>query len=143
MNQLVIQDLSIRLRKFAEEIELLADHYADDDIDTDILADMRACAERLATLGDPLLMSRRKAGIHPLTPNQARVLMFIRAYLEKNACAPTRQEIADGLGFSSANGVQDCLRRMEIRGVLTLVDGVARGIRLNKRSVVQAAGSQS
>ena len=69
-----------------------------------------------------------------LTPSQARVLVFIRQYIDETGHAPTRKEIADAFGYTSANGAQEHVKSLERKGVITLTGG-ARGIRINKRTV--------
>lgn len=68
-----------------------------------------------------------------LTPAQDRVLVFIRQYIDKTSRAPTRKEIADALGYTSANGAQEHVKALERKGVITLTGG-PRGIRVNKRT---------
>lgn len=67
-----------------------------------------------------------------LTPAQSRVLVFIRQHIEQTGEAPTRKEIADALGYTSANGAQEHVKALERKGVITLTGG-ARGIRINRR----------
>ncbi len=64
------------------------------------------------------------------SPGQRRVLDFIRRYIERQCMPPTRAEIARGLGFSSPNAVQDHLKLMARKGLIELLPGTARGIRL-------------
>lgn len=68
-----------------------------------------------------------------LTPAQARILMFIRQRIDRNGEAPTRKEIADAFGYTSANGAQEHVKALERKGVITLTGG-SRGIRINKRT---------
>lgn len=92
-------------------------------------------AESLIALADLVAQQRR---LDPLPRAQARVLTFVRRFILEHTHAPTRQEIATALGFKSANGAHEHLKRLAARGVLTLIEGAARGIRLNKRGVVAA-----
>lgn len=71
----------------------------------------------------------------PLPPGMARVLAHVRQFIHAHGFPPTRQEIADALGFTSATGAHDHLKRLAQRGVVTLIEGQARGIRLNKRGL--------
>jgi repressor LexA len=65
-----------------------------------------------------------------LTARQAEILELIRSYIAEEGCPPTRAEIADTLGFRSANAAEDHLRALERKGVIELVPGASRGIRL-------------
>ncbi len=65
-----------------------------------------------------------------LTNRQAEILELIRSYVAEEGCPPTRAEIADTLGFRSPNAAEDHLRALERKGVIELVPGASRGIRL-------------
>ncbi len=63
-----------------------------------------------------------------LTPRQRQVLEFIQQCVAKNSLPPTRAEIADALGFRSANAAEEHLRALQRKGVLDLMPGASRGI---------------
>ena len=65
-----------------------------------------------------------------LTTRQAEILELIRSYIAEEGCPPTRAEIADHLGFRSPNAAEDHLRALERKGMIELVPGASRGIRL-------------
>lgn len=65
-----------------------------------------------------------------LTAKQQRVFDFIRHTLERTGAPPTRAEIADALGFASANAAQAHLRTLARKGVIELGSRRSRGIRL-------------
>lgn len=65
-----------------------------------------------------------------LTEKQQRVYDFIRDTLEQRQTPPTRAEIAEALGFASANAAQTHLRTLAKKGVIELDDRLSRGIRL-------------
>ena len=65
-----------------------------------------------------------------LTPRQRQILDFIRDQLEDAGLPPTRAEIATALGFKSANAAEEHLRALKRKGVIDLVPGTSRGIRL-------------
>ena len=65
-----------------------------------------------------------------LTPRQSEVLDFIRRIIEETGMPPTRAEIAEELGFRSANASEDHLRALARKGAIDLVPGASRGIRL-------------
>lgn len=68
--------------------------------------------------------------MHELTPRQQRVLNFIREFLDETGMPPTRAEIAQALGFKSANAAEEHLRALERKGAIFLMSGTSRGIRL-------------
>ena len=65
-----------------------------------------------------------------LTARQAEILELIRSHIAEQGCPPTRAEIAHELGFRSPNAAEDHLRALERKGVIELVAGSSRGIRL-------------
>ena len=65
-----------------------------------------------------------------LTPRQSEILELIRNCIAADGCPPTRAEIARRLGFRSANAAEDHLRALARKGVIELVPGASRGIRL-------------
>jgi len=65
-----------------------------------------------------------------LTARQAEILELIRGYIAEEGCPPTRAEIAETLGFRSANAAEDHLRALERKGVIEIIPGSSRGIRL-------------
>jgi repressor LexA len=65
-----------------------------------------------------------------LTPRQARVLRFIQKSLGETGMPPTRAEIAAELGFRSPNAAEEHLRVLARKGVIQLLPGASRGIRL-------------
>jgi repressor LexA len=65
-----------------------------------------------------------------LTLRQRQVLNLIRRHMRDRGAPPTRAEIARELGFRSANAAEEHLRALERRGVIEIVRGTSRGIRL-------------
>lgn len=65
-----------------------------------------------------------------LTSRQSEVLELIRTCISTQGCPPTRAEIARRLGFRSANAAEDHLRALARKGVIELLPGSSRGIRL-------------
>lgn len=65
-----------------------------------------------------------------LTPKQQQVLELLRSFIEERGMPPTRAEIAQALGFRSANAAEDHLRALERKGVIDLCRGTSRGILL-------------
>jgi len=65
-----------------------------------------------------------------LTARQQEVLECIRNAIEQTGFPPTRKDIAQQLGFRSANAAEDHLKALARKGVIELVSGTSRGIRL-------------
>lgn len=65
-----------------------------------------------------------------LTARQSEILELIREHMESNGMPPTRAEIARALGFRSANAAEGHLRALARKGVIELLPGSSRGIRL-------------
>jgi repressor LexA len=65
-----------------------------------------------------------------LTPRQHQVLRFIQDTLDEQGMPPTRAEIAEALGFKSANAAEEHLRALQRKGVIDLMPGASRGIQL-------------
>lgn len=65
-----------------------------------------------------------------LTPRQQQILDLVRRSIERTGAPPTRAEIAEILGFRSANSAEEHLQALARKGVIELVGGTSRGIRL-------------
>jgi len=65
-----------------------------------------------------------------LTPRQAEILDLIRDTLAETGMPPTREDICRAFGFASPNAAETHLRALERKGVIEVVPGTARGIRL-------------
>jgi repressor LexA len=65
-----------------------------------------------------------------LTPRQNQILELIRKHLGETGFPPTRAEIAQTLGFRSANAAEEHLRALARKGAIELLKGTSRGIRL-------------
>jgi len=63
-------------------------------------------------------------------PRQRQVLRFIQEALAEHGMPPTRAEIAEALGFKSANAAEEHLRALQRKGVIDLRPGASRGIQL-------------
>lgn len=66
----------------------------------------------------------------PLTARQQQVFDLIKAKIDDTGMPPTRAEIAKELGFRSANAAEEHLKALARKGVLEIVPGASRGIRL-------------
>ncbi len=82
---------------------------------------------------------------HPkLTARQQQILDLIQKALSRTGAPPTRAEIAAEMGFKSANAAEEHLQALARKGVIELVSGTSRGIRLCTdavRSINAARGS--
>lgn len=65
-----------------------------------------------------------------LTPRQKQILSIIQKVMRDTGMPPTRAEIARALKFSSVNAAEEHLRALERKGVIELLPGKSRGIRL-------------
>ena len=65
-----------------------------------------------------------------LTARQQQVLDLIQSAIERTGSPPTRVEIAAELGFKSPNAAEEHLQALARKGVIELVGGTSRGIRL-------------
>ncbi|WP_310389855.1 transcriptional repressor LexA [Roseateles sp.] len=65
-----------------------------------------------------------------LTARQQQILDLVRSAIERTGAPPTRAEIAKELGFRSANAAEEHLQALARKGVIELVGGTSRGIRL-------------
>ncbi len=65
-----------------------------------------------------------------LTPRQQNVLDFIVKTMNELGYPPTRAEISRALGFRSPNAAEEHLRALERKGVIRVIRGTSRGIRL-------------
>ncbi|MCC7516604.1 MAG: transcriptional repressor LexA [Pseudomonadales bacterium] len=65
-----------------------------------------------------------------LTPRQQEILDLIRTHIDDTGYPPTRAEIAEKLGFKSANAAEEHLKALARKGAIEMVAGASRGIRL-------------
>jgi repressor LexA len=69
-----------------------------------------------------------------LTPRQQEILELIQNTIATTGAPPTRAEISNTLGFKSANAAEEHLKALARKGVIELVSGTSRGIRLKGSS---------
>ena len=65
-----------------------------------------------------------------LTTRQQEVYDLVRDHLAQTGMPPTRAEIAQRLGFRSPNAAEEHLKALARKGVIEIVSGASRGIRL-------------
>jgi len=65
-----------------------------------------------------------------LTARQQQILDLIKTHIQETGYPPTRAEIADILGFKSANAAEEHLKALARKGAIEMIAGASRGIRL-------------
>jgi repressor LexA len=80
----------------------------------------------------------QEIAMRPLTARQQEILTLIQQHIAQTGFPPTRAEIAQQLGFRSANAAEEHLQALAHKGMIELSSGTSRGIRL--RSLPDASG---
>lgn len=75
-----------------------------------------------------------------LTARQQQILQLIRDAVSERGSPPTRAEIAQAFGFRSPNAAESHLRALARKGVISLDEGRARGIRLTESPGIPLIG---
>lgn len=75
-----------------------------------------------------------------LTARQQQVMDVIKSSIEATGMPPTRADIARELGFKSANAAEEHLKALSKKGVIELVAGASRGIRLTEQHGLPIVG---
>ncbi|URL01557.1 transcriptional repressor LexA [Avibacterium sp. 20-126] len=65
-----------------------------------------------------------------LTARQQEVYDLLKRHLETTGMPPTRAEISRELGFRSPNAAEEHLKALARKGVIEIIPGASRGIRL-------------
>ncbi|CAG8999943.1 MAG: LexA repressor [Candidatus Celerinatantimonas neptuna] len=65
-----------------------------------------------------------------LTKRQTQVLELVKSHIQATGMPPTRVEIAKELGFRSANAAEEHLKALNRKGMIEMIPGASRGIRL-------------
>ncbi len=65
-----------------------------------------------------------------LTARQQEILDLIRRYIDETGYPPTRADIANELGFKSANAAEEHLKALARKGAIEMIAGASRGIRI-------------
>ncbi|SMF31218.1 SOS-response transcriptional repressor, LexA [Alteromonadaceae bacterium Bs31] len=65
-----------------------------------------------------------------LTARQQQILELIKDHIQDTGYPPTRAEIAEILGFKSANAAEEHLKALARKGAIEMIAGASRGIRL-------------
>ncbi len=77
-----------------------------------------------------------------LTPRQQNVYDFIVKTMTELGYPPTRAEIARALGFRSPNAAEEHLRALSRKGVIRMIPGTSRGIRLPSQVTATGQANQ-
>jgi repressor LexA len=75
-----------------------------------------------------------------LTARQAQILKLIEEYTEHSGYPPTRSEICEAMGFKSPNAAEEHLRALARKGVIDMIPGASRGIRLKQEPGIPVVG---
>jgi len=75
-----------------------------------------------------------------LTARQQEVLELIRTHIDDTGYPPTRAEIAQALGFKSANAAEEHLKALARKGAIEMIAGASRGIRLPNSGGIPIVG---
>jgi len=65
-----------------------------------------------------------------LTARQQQVLNLVKQHIEETGYPPTRADIAQELGFKSANAAEEHLKALARKGAIEVIPGASRGIRI-------------
>jgi repressor LexA len=77
-----------------------------------------------------------------LTVRQQQILDLIQSAIERTGAPPTRAEIAAEFGFRSPNAAEEHLQALARKGVIELVGGTSRGIRLQSATLRSLAANR-
>ena len=75
-----------------------------------------------------------------LTQRQQQVLDVIRSHIDETGYPPTRADIAQQLGFKSANAAEEHLKALARKGAIEIIAGASRGIRLPEEPGIPVVG---
>ena len=70
-----------------------------------------------------------------LTARQAQILELIKRHINETGFPPTRADIAEEFGFRSANAAEEHLKALAKKGMIEIIAGTSRGIRLTETSI--------
>lgn len=75
-----------------------------------------------------------------LTARQEEVLEFIKSHMASTGYPPTRADIAQELGFKSANASEEHLKALARKGAIEMIPGTSRGIKLPEEEGLPIVG---
>ena len=76
--------------------------------------------------------------MRPLTQRQQEVFDLIKSSVQETGMPPTRAEIARQLGFKSANAAEEHLKALARKGVIEILPGTSRGIRIHAQDELES-----
>ena len=85
---------------------------------------------KIQTVHAPSMTLLPKASMLKLTARQEQILNLIKDAITNTGFPPTRAEIANELGFRSANAAEEHLQALARKGAIEISPGTSRGIRL-------------
>lgn len=65
-----------------------------------------------------------------LSTVQQKALDVIREHITRTGSSPTRKEIANAMGYKSANAAEEMVKRLQAKGLISITPGISRGIRV-------------
>jgi repressor LexA len=65
-----------------------------------------------------------------LTPRQQQILDFIQQSIKQSGMPPTRADMCQHFGFKSPTAAEDHLKALQRKGVIELLSGISRGIKV-------------
>lgn len=68
--------------------------------------------------------------MNKLTARQQQIFDLIKSHIDETGYPPTRAEIAKVFGFRSANAAEEHLKALARKGMIEMIPGASRGIRL-------------
>ena len=96
---------------------------------------LRCNPARITEAEAPMIKAAESSGGpsgHVLTPRQRAILQFIEEYAADNDCAPSDQEIAEGVGLKSRSSAHYHLRILKATGHLNYEVGAPRTVRVQR-----------
>src|SRR5690606_2270271 len=83
---------------------------------------------------------QRTLVMEKLTQRQQQVLDIVRQHIDDTGYPPTRADIAQKLGFKSANAAEEHLKALARKGAIEMIAGASRGIRLPESAGIPIIG---
>jgi repressor LexA len=116
------------------------------------VADARSVPPREKNCGIPLRAAQyctkiqsdpvpTKTNMLKLTARQEQILNLIKEAIDNTGFPPTRAEIAQELGFRSANAAEEHLQALARKGAIEISPGTSRGIRLVGQGAAESRAS--
>ena len=65
-----------------------------------------------------------------LTPRQAELFSYVRAFISRNKYPPSHRQIAKQLGLRAVRSAQQLLEQVERKGYVIHTPGISRSLRI-------------